>query len=329
MGKDGKIHTLFTSNPSTLRSASQNPNLQNIPRPRGAGDPSSLIRDMFVAQEGNILLARDYSGIEAKLVGYFAGAPEYMNLCAIDVHSFYTAYGVNMLDGRITKDELPQLSWSNDKLMESLSHIKKLYKKERNNLYKHLVHAANFGQKADGAREKILQETGHNYDVKVVQKIMDLYYDLFPKIKAWHREVLLKVEAQGYLRNPFGYQHRFSRPFEYKRGPDGEWERHQGADANKCWAFLPQSSAAGIIKEAMLRLYFNRFDECGKYLRLLIHDELFLEVPEADVDAVELVLTEEMERPIVQMPLQPEWNQGEYLIVGTEGKKGKSWAQMK
>lgn len=327
-GSDGRVHTLFTSNPSTLRSASQNPNLQNIPRPKGKDDPSSIIRNLFTAQPGSILLARDYSGIEAKLVGYFANAPHYMRLCAIDVHSFYTAYAINSLDGRIRSADLPQLSWSDADLRASLSDIKDRFKSDRNNLYKHLVHAINFGQKAKGAQEKILAETGINFDIKLIQRVMDLYKELFPEIPIWHREVLLRVEKDGYLRNPFGYQHRFSRPFNYTK-IDGEWQREQGADANACWAFLPQSSAAGIIKEAMLRLFQSRFDEAGQYLRLLIHDELFLEVPTESADSVDAVLKEEMERPILSMPLMPEWGQGDYLMVGTEEKKGLRWGQMK
>lgn len=328
VGSDGRVRTMFTSNPSTLRSASQNPNLQNIPRSKGVGDPSEIIRNLFVAEEGNILLARDYSGIEAKLVGYFAGAPQYMRLCAIDVHSFYTAYAINAVDGRISSASLPQLSWNDEDLTAALGDIKKRFKADRNNLYKHLVHAINFGQKAKGAAEKILAETGHSYDLNLIQRVMDLYLELFPEIRRWHQSTLLQVEKDGYLRNPFGYQHRFSRPFEYEK-VDGDWVRKQGADANACWAFLPQSSAAGIIKEAMLRLFQTRYEEAGQYLRLLIHDELFLEVPEELLENVEHVLTEEMERPIVQMPMLPEWGMGDYLMVGTEGKKGKRWGQMK
>jgi DNA polymerase I-like protein with 3'-5' exonuclease and polymerase domains len=79
----------------------------------------------------------------------------------------------------------------------------------------------------------------------------------------------------------------------------------------------------------MLRLFQTRYEEAGQYLRLLIHDELFLEVPEELLENVEHVLTEEMERPIVQMPMLPEWGMGDYLMVGTEGKKGKRWGQMK
>lgn len=330
IGTDGRVHTTFTSNPSTLRSASQKPNLQNIPRPNGAdpNDAANLIRNFFKARPGTILSARDFSGIEAKLVGYFAGDPDYMRLCAIDVHSFYTAHAVSALDGRIKSSDLPDLSWDDAKLTEYLGYIKKHFKADRNNLYKHLVHAANFGQKEKGATEKIFLETGVNYPVATIKRVMDVYYDLFPKIRKWHWNALLQVEAEGYLKNPFGYIHRFSRPFDYEK-LGTEWKRTPGMDANKIWAFLPQSTAAGIIKEAMLRLYKDRFEEAGQYLRLLIHDELFSEVPEDQVTQIDAIVQEEMERPILQMPLPDTYRQGPHLIIGTEAKKGPRWGQMK
>lgn len=327
---DGRVHTTFTSNPSTLRSASQKPNLQNIPRPNpnDPSDAANLIRNFFRAPEGTILSARDFSGIEAKLVGYFAGDPDYMRLCAIDVHSFYTAHAVSALDGRIKSSDLPDLSWDDARLTSYLAYIKKNFKSDRNNLYKHLVHAANFGQKEKGATEKIFLETGINYPVATIKRVMDVYYDLFPKIRKWHWNALLQVEAEGYLKNPFGYIHRFSRPFDYEK-QGVEWRRTPGMDANRVWAFLPQSTAAGIIKESMLKLFTSRFEEAGQYLRLLIHDELFLECPESLVDQVDSIVQEEMERPIIQMPLPEAYNMGSHLIIGTEGKRGKTWGSMK
>lgn len=328
VGADGRIHTQFTHNPSTLRSASQNPNLQNLPRPKGPDDPATLIRNLFTASDGHVLLARDFSGIEAVLVGYFAAAPNYIRLAKRDVHSFYTAYALHELDGRVSANDLPLLSWDDNKLFTRLAEIKREFKEERNSLYKHLVHGANFMQQARGASEKILKETGVEYETKLVKRVMDIYFELFPEIRSWHRTLLAQADRDGYLRNPFGYVHRFSRVFEWDKVGD-QWQKEQGPDANAVVAFLPQSTAAGIIKDSMLRLFFNRFDEAGQHLRLLIHDELFTEVPESQVHQVDAVLKEEMERPILCMPLPPAWGMGDYLQINTEEKIGKRWAEMK
>lgn len=326
IGPDGRVHTTFSHNPSTLRLASQNPNLQNIPR-SASNDIS--IRNMFAAGPGLTFLARDFSGIEAVLVGYEAKAPNYIRLAKRDVHSFYTAYALNELDGRISGNDLPQLSWDDERLFSRLAEIKKEFKSDRNNLYKHLVHAINFGQGAKGAQEKIYKETDIIFDVKLIQRVMDLYKELFPEIPKWQSAVRLQADKDGYLRNAFGYVHRFNRVFSWKKDHNGLWRKEAGDDAEAVLAFKPQSNAAGIIKEAAMRIYFDRFPEAGQYLRLLIHDEIFCEPPEDQVEAVDRVLQEEMERPISVMPLPASWGMGTHLVVNTEAKSGSRWGKMK
>jgi uracil-DNA glycosylase family 4 len=335
IGKDGLIHPNFTHNPSTLRSACQNPNLQNLPRPKtlpngepDMSDPATWIRCLVAARPGHTFGARDYSGIEAVLVGYFARDPGYIRLAKHDVHSFYTAYALSELDGTVHPNDLPLLSWDDERLFTRLAEIKKEFKEQRNSLYKHLVHGANFMQGARGAAEKIYSETGVEQPLKLVQRVMDIYFELFPRIRQWHVATLEQADHDGYLRNPFGYIHRFYRVYEWDKVGD-QWQKEPGPDANKVIAFGPQSTAAGIIKEAMMRMYFDRFEEAGRYLRLLIHDEIFLEVPIDRVAAVDAVMREEMERPIQCMPMLPEWNMGEHLTVLTEAKEGERWGQMK
>lgn len=324
---DGRVRTRFTHNPSTLRSASQNPNLQNLPRPQGKDDPATLIRNFFVASPGNVLLARDFSGIEAVLTGYFANAPNYVRLAKRDVHTFYTAYAIHYQEpGRLHANDLPDLSWDDDKLFSRLSELKTEFKAERNNLYKHLVHAANFGQGAKGASDTILRMSGKEVSAHQIGKVMDIYYDLFPEIKKWHTASLAQVDKDGFLRNPFGYVHRFFRPYEWEMR-DGKWDKGPGADANRIYAFLPQSTAAGIIKDAMLRMWENHYDACGQYMRLLIHDEVFMECPESMCDSVDLIMKAEMEAPILSMKLP--WDAKNYLTVETEAKKGPIWGMMK
>jgi uracil-DNA glycosylase family 4 len=329
VGIDGRVHTLFTHNPSTLRSASQNPNLQNLPRPSKTNPLPGYIRGFFKASPGHILYARDYSGIEAVLVGYFAGLPDYVRLAKMDVHSYYTAYAIHQLDpGRMLANDLPILSWEDDKLAKRLKEIKSAFSAERNNLYKHLVHGNNFMQGVEGSQRKIYLETGEEPEYALVKKVMDVYFGLFPGIRKWHTNLLLQASDQGYLRNPFGYVHRFNKVFDWKKEPWG-WEKVNGPQANEVIAFLPQSTAAGIIKEAMLRLYFDYYDAVGEFLRLLVHDELFFEVPEKQLDAVDTIVKLEMERPVPELALPAEWGMGACLGILTEEKKGYRWSEMK
>jgi hypothetical protein len=156
-GADGRVHTTFGHNPSSLRLCSFDPNLQNIPR--GGEDISNYVKEIFIAPEGKLFWERDFSGIEAVLVGYFAGSRSYTRLAKRDVHSFYTAYALNALDpGRVSANDLPDLSWEDSRLFSRLAELKKDLKHERNSLYKHLVHGANYLQSPNGARDHIFKQ---------------------------------------------------------------------------------------------------------------------------------------------------------------------------
>jgi DNA polymerase I-like protein with 3'-5' exonuclease and polymerase domains len=291
-------------------------------------DLATVIRNLIIPKAGHIFTARDYSGIEAVLVGYEAQASNYIRLAKIDVHSFYTAYALHELDGSVSSSDLPDANWPDEKLIPALAILKDRLIEPRNSLYKHLVHGANFFQGAKGAQEKILNETGVNHDVSLVQKVMDIYFALFPEIKKWHREEMLRAERDGFTRNAFGYVHRWSSVYEYAPDGSGGWNKEPGPQANQVIAFKPQSNAAGIIKDAMMRLYFNRFEEAGQYLRLLVHDELFLEVPTNDREKIDQVVQEEMERPIPELALPSAWGLGDSLTINTEAKSGSRWGQM-
>ena len=329
MGRDGKGHPQFTHNPSTLRLAC--PFFHTLPRPGKPDEPHTGIRNMIMAAPGNIFVARDFSGIEAVLVGYEAKSARYIRLAKMDVHSFYSAHALYAIEGRISANDLPDLSWPDERLRPALAAIKKEFKEERNGLYKHLVHAINFGQGPKGAQEKIYRETEKLFDISLISKAMKVYKeDLFPEIPKWHNTIRLQAEDDGYLRNAFGYIHRFNRVFKWENDDyTGVWRKALGDDAEAVLAFRPQSNAAGMIKEAILRLFYNRFKEAGQYLRLQVHDEIFMECPEDRVDVVDNAMQEEMERPVPEMPLPQSWNMGSHLVVLSESKKGYRWGMMK
>lgn len=325
LSRDGRCHPQYNHNPETLRLAC--PFFHQLPRPGKPDEPHSWIRNLFVAALGHTYLARDFMGIEAVLVGYEARSAHYIRLAKIDVHSFYTAYALHELDGRVTAADLPDFNWSDEKLIPHLAAIKKEFKTDRNELYKHLTHAINFGQGVQGAQDKILEETNILQPLNKISRVMSIYKELFPEIPRWHQEVRLQADKDGFLRNAFGYVLRLHRVFAWKK-EHGQWVRKLGEDAEAVLAFRPQSNAAGIIKEAMLRLYYDRFEEAGQYLRLQIHDELFSEVPDPLLEQVDEVMKEEMERPIVQLALPESYGMGPYLQVMTEAKLGKRWGEM-
>ena len=158
---------------------------------------------------------------------------------------------------------------------------------------------------------------------------MDIYEELFPLITKWQKDVRLQAHDQGFLKNAYGYIHRFNHVFRFEKDKYSDtWERKLGDDAEAVLAFLPQSNAAGILKEAMLSLYFERFNEAGQFMRLTTHDEILWECPPEILYEVDEVVRQEMERPQPQLPLPKSYGLGEHLHILSEGKSGSSWGSM-
>lgn len=340
---DGRVRGTFTHNPSSLRLSMHSPNLQQIPR--GSTEIERWVKDCFVAPAGHVFWERDFSGIEAVLVGYFAGSSSYIRLAKRDVHSFYTVYALNALgDKRVPANDLPQLDWPDDKLFGALAYYKKLLNEERNSLYKHLVHGANYLQTPGGAAEHIFKSTGRAFDRKLITNVMGIYFELFPEIRQWHRDLTKAVDGTKrrkadsdekvnpwelgtcYVKNPFGYVHRFYNVLDWEK-VNGEWVSSFGEDAKRLVSFLPQSTAAAIIKQAAKKLYYQ-YPWVGETLRLLIHDSILGECREQDLDLCLAVSDQVMASPVPELPLDPTWNMGEFLSIGTEAKTGRSWGEM-
>jgi hypothetical protein len=331
-GTDGRIHTTFTHNPSSLRLSSVDPNLQNLPR----GNDSEIqkwVKEMFVAPAGSLFWARDFSAIEAVLVGYFAGSPRYIRFAKLGVHAYLASH----ITGRPAL-----LEWADEELKAYF----KALKKEEPSTYdtaKRIVHGSNYMM----TPRKMHYEYPETFrTVQDAARLQGLYFELFPEIREWHRDLCLRVDGTKqrradplvderidpwtlgvcFAQNPFGYVHRFYNVLDWERiGP--EWVWSYGEDAKRLVSFLPQSTAAAIIKRATKRLWYE-FPWVGETLRLLIHDEIFGECKESYIETCLRISGEVMEEPIPELPLDPAWGLGTYLTVGTEAKVGQSWATM-
>lgn len=319
IGRDGKIHPLYTSNPSTLRLACQSPNMQNLPRSKREDDLQTIVRNLIVACPGCSLLELDFSAIEAVLVGYFAGSADYIRLAKLGIHSFLASHVL----GRPA-----DLSWSDADLKTYFKEIKKSEDPHVQDIYnsaKRTTHLSGYG----GTPMKMhLAEPEAFPTKKDAERLQGIYFEICPYIKKWQLATQLQADKDGFLRNPFGYVHRFNRVFSYKK-EFGKWVRSQGEDANRALAFLPQSTAAGIIKEAMLRLWYKRFEEAGQYLRLQVHDSLVAEVPLDKVEEVCYVMREEMTKPVPELRLPKSYGLGECLSIDVEVKQGEKWGSMR
>lgn len=321
-GRDGRVHGHFRHTPSTLRSSMVSPNLQNLPR----GDDSEVqkwVKAMFVAPYGHTFRARDFSGIEAQLVGVHANSKDFLRLAKIDIHSYFTAHNLYRM-GVLTAADLPDLKWSDADLKRfGKEVIKKRFEAERN-IGKRCIHAGDYRV---GPR-KLHEEYPHWFrSVKEAAAVLKFFYEIFPEIDKWHERICLQVDKTSVTRNSFGHVHRFYRVLDWEKR-DGKWDWSYGDDAKRLIAFGPQSDAAFIGKRALKRLYYNYQDTVARWLRLFIHDEIFCEVLKKYADECDAILKLEMEQPIPQIKLDPAWGFGDFLVIESEGKGGDSWDTM-
>lgn len=340
VGRDGRIHTTFTHNPSSLRLSSVDPNLQNIPRgnPKDEEDVENYVKEIFVAPEGYRFWARDYSGIEAVLVGYFSNSPRYTRLAKLGAHAFLASHILH---------RPASLDWSDADLKDYFKLIKQ--DKLTYDKAKRTVHASNYMV----SPRKLVYEYPEVFPtIKEASKLQGLYYELFPEIPDWHKDLCQRVDGTKKRKldevtgddptpwtlgvchaiNPFGYLHRFYNVLDWKKYQDPDtgrwaWAQEYGEDAKRLISFLPQSTAAAIIKRAAKRLWYE-YPWVGETMRLLIHDEIFGEERDSRIEECLRVSREVMEAPVEELPLDPSWGMGQYLSIGTEAKVGRCWGTM-
>lgn len=328
VGVDSRVHTTFGHNPSTLRLCSFDPNLQNIPR--ADTELGRLVRGMFRAPTGRTFLELDFSGIEAVLTGYFVGSRRYTWLAQRDIHSFITAAKVG---------DPADMDWPEDRLLKHLKAIKKAYGSTVRQSIKPVVHGSNYLESPAGM---VAHDPELFKSVREAKELQQLYFGLFPEIQEWHHRLCDEVDGQlrregdqtgiAYVRNPFGYVHHFFHVLDWEKVilPDGstQWFKSFGDDAKRLIAFLPQSTAAAIIKAVAKRIFFE-FPWVGQWMRLLIHDSILFECPNEEAEQCLKIATDVMEAPIPELPLDPAWEMGSHLVIRTEAKMGSNWSEMK
>jgi DNA polymerase-1 len=245
----GRVHTSYSLvGAQTGRLSSNDPNLQNIPIRTEIG---RQIRDAFVAEPGNVLLAADYSQIELRLAAHMADVPALKEAFAAgeDIH----ARTARELFGTVDRDTRGRAKTINFAILYGIS---------RWGL------AGRLGVSADEA-----------------QAMIDRYFERFPGIQRYIHETLESVRTLGYSETLFGRKTWFPRINSKNQAERQGSERAainapiQGTSADiikRAMARMdPALAAAGLGHVRML---------------LQVHDELVFELPEEDVAAARQVI---------------------------------------
>lgn len=300
---------------------------------------ASGFRFCVVAAPGCKLVEVDFSGIEGVLTGYFMGDPAFIRIAKLSMNAHLTSYLPEV-------NQPGDLSWPAERLVEHFARIKEQYPKPYD-CAKRVVYLTSYC-----GTPRMMQASYPDTfpTIRAAEKVQNIYFDLAPKLKTWQHSVQELAYKQGYLggpgAHPFGYRHFFHNVLSFRPvkgvAPRGaqvvtiagrNYVVLRGEDAKRAVAFFPQSTAAGILKEAMLRLFTPGMPSYigdafyGRTpLRAPIHDALLLEVPDEVYEEVLRKVVYEMMQPVPQLPMPAEWGLGQYLSIGVEAKVGRNWA---
>ena len=266
---DGRIRTSFQMTvTATGRLSSTEPNLQNIPARTEVG---SRIRGMFVAAPGHVLVDADYSQVELRLLAHMAG-DEVMRqafLSGEDFHTLTAAKVFHVDSSQVT----PQMRSS--------------------------AKAVNFGIVYGISAFSLAQDIG--VSVAEAREYMERYFDTYRGVRQYMEQVVERAREQGYVET---LMHRRRDLPELKSSNFNLRSFGERVALN-----MPiQGTAADIIKLAMVRAEQRLAAEnLRAKLIMQVHDELIVECPEEEKEAVERLLEEEMSgvvRLSVPLPAQ-------------------------
>jgi DNA polymerase I len=277
--RTGRLHTRFNQTATaTGRLSSSDPNLQNIPVRTPLGQ---RIRRAFIAEEGWLLVALDYSQIELRVLAHLSGDE---NLIRV------------FQEGRDIHTETA--SWMFGVPREAVDP-----------LMRRAAKTINFGVLYGMSAHRLSQELAIPYEE--AQAFIERYFQSFPKVRAWIEKTLEEGRRRGYVETLFGRR---------RYVPDLEARVKSVREAAERMAFnMPvQGTAADLMKLAMVKL-FPRLEEMGARMLLQVHDELVLEAPKERAEAVARLAKEVMEGVYpLAVPLEVEVGIGEDWLSAKE-----------
>ena len=252
----GRLHTTINQTvAATGRLSTTSPNLQSIPIRTELGRE---IRSAFIAEDGSKLLSADYSQIELRILAHLSGEPKLREAFARgeDIHRATAAEVLGKDPATLTSGERAIAKMINFGIVYGIS-------------------AFGLSENLDIPREE-------------AQTYIDAYLARFPHVQDFIARTVEQATRDGYASTLLG--RRRSIP-ELKAGN----RMTRGFGERVAVNFPMQGSNADIIKVAMIRIHDRLRDEGrGARLVLQVHDELLLEVPEAEVKEVRELVRAEM-----------------------------------
>jgi DNA polymerase-1 len=252
-----RIHTSYhQAGTATGRLSSSDPNLQNIPIRTAEG---RRVRQAFIAPVGHRLIAADYSQIELRIMAHLSCDKNLLKAFqqGQDVHSATAAevFSVNL--AQVTTNQRRSAKAINFGLI--------------------------YGMSAFGLARQL------NISRKQAAEYIELYFERYPGVQNYMNEVRHAAAENGFVETHFG------RRLYLPEINSSNGMRRQAAERTAINAPM-QGTAADIIKLAMINVdNWLQSRQLKSRMIMQVHDELVLEVPEAEYQQVVIGVKECME----------------------------------
>lgn len=256
--RTGRLHTSYNQTGSaTGRFSSSNPNLQNIPIRTELGRE---VRRAFVAPEGYLLLAVDYSQIELRVMAHISQDETLISAFhqGLDIHRA-TAATVNGIDPKAVTYE------------------------QRN-----FAKRVNFGLMYGMGAFRLARDS--DLTLAEAEEFIATYFERMPGVEQYIKNTKEYVWRHGYTETLYGRRRIY--PAIKSKGNRRSTSAEERAAIN-----MPiQGTAADILKQSMINLDQRLADASFDAAMILqVHDELVLEVKATELEAVTALVVETME----------------------------------
>jgi DNA polymerase-1 len=245
---DGRIHATFNQTVArTGRLSSDQPNLHNIPV---RSEEGRQFRKAFIPAPGCSLLVADYNQIELRCIAHLAQDPGLIEAftSGTDIHNATASRVFSVESSTVTIEQRSKA--------------------------KMVSYGLAYGMEAYGLGQRLGIPTDE------ASVILDAYFVAFPNVKQYMERTVVEARMRGYTETLFGRR----RPIPELS--NSNFRIRQAGERQAMNAGI-QGLAADIFKVALVRID-QALEEAGVLSRLVlqVHDEVLVEVPEAERERV-------------------------------------------
>ncbi|MGH9225875.1 MAG: DNA polymerase I [Acidimicrobiales bacterium] len=269
VGPDGRIHATFNQTVArTGRLSSDRPNLHNIPIRTEEG---RRIRRAFIPAEGCRFLVADYNQIELRVIAHLAEDPGLIEAFATgqDIHQATASRIFEVGPSEVTIGQRSKA--------------------------KMVSYGLAYGMESYGLGQRL------GIPTEEAATILNAYFEAFPAVRSYMDRTVAEARDRGYTETLFGRRRHIPEL------SSSNFRLRQAGERQAMNAGI-QGLAADIFKMALVRLdRVLESEKCRSRLVLQVHDEVILEVPPDEADAV-TALTLDAMRHVCELSVPLEVN---------------------